>query len=630
MKVLIWISFIGLGFTCHGQKSEELVPIDAMSVFSIDNIRLLQKISLDELVKYEFMEELHQEMFDGSTSGKDLKDSGIDFDQRFNVFAGQTFDYEITGFSFGVENRDKLFEVFDDFEPIPCDFEGVSLYASYFNRLAIKGNSGLLIRVSPNLELVEVVTDSIWYSRGNEAPWGYYNEDGIYEMFEEEGIYEGVEETIEFMEEMEIEEHTISPSDVEELPVANEDPNFKTYWELRDSVEMVLQNEYMLAVSKELFVHGDNLIKTAPRFLQQLQHTVDGVFYLDNERYFKFNKDTWYFQAMYPQLYLDINELYKGNVILGDLVIEDNSIELNTISQYGEDLGSIYKAMNLAKFDKNVIKYIHKDNSAFFTYNVNLREAYEQTLDIILPILEKETSSTISANLLVIELLDELMNKDAVFGTYKGSMFGTYQGVKIVTTKKIVFDYDEETYEYEEKEVEAEEEMPIFTLGYSTDRSDIPAKVMKRMDRLSDKITDMGEYWVFEDVILNAAPVYIINKNKLFIITNDENLAKNHSDGYGGESISKKRLKVAKKSGMIYAYADLGDAIEHLPRSMFSETENEMLDVIRGKSGAVQITSSGAEDTRSEMNLVYDFDGTVESSGTYILDLINSLYVFTK
>ena len=630
MKALLLISVICLSFSSSGQSSEQLVPADAMSVFSIDNIRLLQKISLDELIKYEFMEELHQEMFDGSTSGKDLKDSGIDFDQRFNVFVGQTFDYDIAGFSFGIENRDKLFEVFDDFESIPCNFEGVSLYASYFNRLAIKGNSGILLRVSPNQELIEIVTDSIWYARGNETPWGYYNEDGLYEMFEEEGLEGGFEETIEFMEEMEIEEHTNTPSELDELPVASEDPNFKTYWELKDSVEMVLQNEYMQKVSKDLFVDGVNLMSSAPHFVQQLEHEVDGVFYLDNERYFKFNKDTWYFQAMYPQLYLDINQLYKDNVVLGDLIIQDNSIELNTISHYGEELGSIYKSMNTAKFDNNVMKYIHKDNSAFFTYNINLREAYEQTLDIILPILEKESSSTISANLLVIELLDELMNKDAVFGAYKGSMFGTYQGVKTVQTKKIVFEYDEETFEYQELEVDTEEEMPIFTLGYSTDRADIAAKVLKRMDRLSDKISNEGDYWLIEDAILNAAPIYVINKNNLFLITNDETLARNYSDGYGKDAISKKRLKLAKKSGTIYGYADLGDAIEHLPRSMFSEKENEMLDVIRGKSGAIEITSSGAEDTQSEMNLVYEFDGSDASTSTYILDLINSLYVFTK
>ena len=59
------------------QKSESLIPKDAVIVFSINNFKLLQKISLDELINYEFMEEIHQELFDGSTSGKTLKEAGL-------------------------------------------------------------------------------------------------------------------------------------------------------------------------------------------------------------------------------------------------------------------------------------------------------------------------------------------------------------------------------------------------------------------------------------------------------------------------------------------------------------------------------------------------------------------------
>ena len=79
-----------------GQKSENFIPKDAVTVFSINNINLLQKISMDDLVQYEFMEEVHQELFDGSTSGKTLKDAGIDFDQRLNLFYGKTYQNEIS------------------------------------------------------------------------------------------------------------------------------------------------------------------------------------------------------------------------------------------------------------------------------------------------------------------------------------------------------------------------------------------------------------------------------------------------------------------------------------------------------------------------------------------------------
>lgn len=625
MKLLALSFLLVFSVSVMGQTSEMLVPREAISVVSINNISLLQKISLDELVTYEFMEELQSELFDGSTSGKSIKDSGIDFDQRLNIFVGNGQDFEVAGFTFGITDKNKLFEVFDDFESIPSNFKGVELYASYFNRLAIKGNNGILLRVSPASELVDEVTDSIWYARGNDYPWDY-GYDELYESLDEDEF----EETIEFMEEMETEENTNAPVEIEEYPEASQDPTQKTYWELRDSVEMTLQTEYMHKVSEELFIKNINLMNTDEDFANQLTHETDAIFYLDNSRYFMQSNDIWYFQAMYPQLYLDIQELYENNVILGDIVIKDNSIEMDLTSFYGDELGSIYEAMNNARFDKNVLKYIHKENSAFFTYNVDLREAYEQTLDIIIPILEREPSSKVSANLLVIELLDEFMNKDAVFDTYKGSMFGTYNGIQRIKVKKIVFDWDEETFDYIEREEEAEEEIPVFVLGYSTDRSDIPEKIMKRLDRLSNDISNKGDYWEIRNAVLNSAPAYIIIKNDLFIVTNDEDLAKNHADGFGKEAISKKQMKKAMKGGAVYGYADLGKAIENLPREFFDDRENEMLDVIRGKSGHVELTSTGADDNESSFNLVYNFEGSYDNSGTYILDLINSIYVFTR
>ena len=73
-------------FYCNSQQSEYIVPKEASTVFSINNINLLKKISLNDLVAYDFMEEIHQELFDGSTAGKTLKDAGLDFDQRLNIF----------------------------------------------------------------------------------------------------------------------------------------------------------------------------------------------------------------------------------------------------------------------------------------------------------------------------------------------------------------------------------------------------------------------------------------------------------------------------------------------------------------------------------------------------------------
>jgi hypothetical protein len=613
--VALFTVFIGFA-----QRSEELIPKDAVTVFSLNNIQLLQKISLDELVSYEFMAEVQQELFDGSTKGKTLKDSGLDFDQRLNVFYGKGDQYEISGFTFGITDKNKLFDVFDDFEKSSSPYEGVELYTSFFNNLLIKGNQGLLIRVEPTMEKIDEMTDSIWYSRGYSDPWMelYYPEEGYDEEYDPEIDEEYFEETFD------------TEDQGNYLPQDEEDLLKKNYFELRDSVNNVYQQKFFYDVCSELFRGDYNLMKHDLRFTEQLKHTSEGIFYLDNSRSVQKAQNLWYLQTMFPTLYKDVKELYTGNVILGDLFLKDNAVEFKVEARYGQELGSIYEKMNNSKFDKDVLKYIHKDNSAFFSYNVNLREAYEQAYKVIVPILEKEKNVQVSYNLLMLELINEYVNKDALFDTYKGSMFGTFNGIKKIKTKKIIFEYDEETFEYTEQEVEAEEDMPIFTMGFTTERGDIPEKILKHLSRLTSRFKNMGDYWVYEEAVLDAATLYMIHKNGLFIFTNDEDLALNHANGYGTEALKGSLAKKTKKNGFMYGHIDWARTIDHFPRDFFSEEENEILDAMRGKTGNMELTSSKTTKDSTKFNLVYNFSGDYENSGKYLLDLVNSIYVISK
>lgn len=626
-----------LTFFSFAQPSETLVPRYATSVFSVNNISLLQRISLDDLVKYEFMEELQQELFDGSTSGKTLKDSGIDFDQKLNIFYGKDGDFELSGVTFGVQDRRKLFDAFDDFQPVESEYEGVDFYASYFNTIAIKGNSAILFRVTPNMELVNSITDSIWYARGNGYPWDWDTEQTMEELLRDlENSEDGDEEVI--WDEMEI-----APEDDEimeiapehegiDYPVADSDPASKTYYELIDSVQVALQQEFLVVVCEELFVRNENLINNSPEFKQQLSHTAEGMFYLDNSRNLRKDRNFIELLNQYPGFYGELENLYQGNVMVGDLVIGSNAVELQLNAKYGERLGDVYTGMTEAKFDSDILKYIHKDNTAFVTFRINTREAYERLYDVFHPMLEREADSNrqFSESLLLLEMYDELLNKDAIFKSIPGGAFMTYNGISKVRTRKFVFEYDEETYEYIEREVEAEEDMPLFTFGITTEYPNIAEKILRHLERTESNCRKDGDIWIFEKAIVHAAPLYVFMRNGMILYTNDERLARQHPEGYGSDALGKSLSKQARNSGFIYGYADLGKAIEGLPREIFSDNENELIDVMRGKPGRIELTSSGTQSTHTDFNLKYSFEGEYDASGTYILDLINSLYVISK
>jgi len=631
--------FVALSLSISGvysQNSEDFIPVDAVTVFSLNNISLLQKVSLDDLVKYEFMAELEQELFDGSTSGKSIKESGIDFDQKLNIFYGRGDEYEVAGFTFGIKDLNQLFTVFDDFDEQVSPLENVKYYSSYFNHLLVRGNVGILIRVDPLPRVIGEIADSIWYSRGNEyIPYDYY---GDYYQAEEETI--SAEDEGYFQESWEEEE---GPSEeeifnvedeIEEIEdgadyVYDEDIASKNYNELRDSVYATLQQEYLNNICVELIVNNKNLKKEDKELATLLTHTSEGVFYLDNSRNLTKSQRFGYLQSILPSLHDEIKELYTGNKIMGDFILNESSIEAKMTANYGEALGSIYTALNDSKFDKKVTKYIHKDNSAYFTYNVDLYQAYEKAYEIVMPMLRDEKNTSVTSSVLTIELLNAFVDKEALFDTYRGSMFGTFNGVKKVLVRRIDYTYDED-FNYTETEVEAEEDMPIFTLGFSTKRNDIPNIVLEQLAKMTSEFKNMGKYWRFDNAILNSVPLYIINRNGLFIMTNDEDLAVNHTDGFGSERISRKQVKLTKKTGFVYGQIDWSKTISNLPREIFTAEQNKLLNSMHGKAGMMTLTSSKTTTTTTHFNLKYDFNGTYDNPGQYILDLVNSLYIIMK
>ena len=641
MKNLILLSLL-FNFSICFSQSEQLIPQNAITVFSINNLNLLQKISMDDLVKYDFMEEVHQELFDGSTSGKTLKDAGIDFNQRLNVFYGKTDDYEVSGFTFGVNNSSLLFEVFDDFTELKSNYKDVKEYGSFFNNLILKNNSALLIRIEPTAESIDRKTDSIWYSRGNEYPYGgMYEEDILFDEGFDEGDFdfEQNEAEAEAEEEEEEEEEELNEEPLfyfdsteisnEDFPEASEDLNEKNYYELRDSVQLELQQYLLTQLLNDLFINNLTLLSIDPRFSEQLTHQVAGTFYLDNSRSFQQANGLWYFQTIMPSLYNDIKELYTGNVILGDLILNDKSLEFLVEARYGEKLGSIYQEMNDSKFDNNITKYIHKNSPAYFTYNVNLRKAYDKAYEVIMPIISAEKNADIAMNVLALELMNELINKDALFDTYKGSMFGTFNGIKKIKTKKIDYKYDDITFEYNETEVDAIEDMPIFSLGFSIDRHDIPEIILKNFSRLTSKFEKHDNYWVFNNAILDAAPLYMINKNNLFILTNDEDLAINHSDGYGPDQLGRKVRKEIKRNGFMNGYLDISGTLNRFPSDLLSERRSELINSLKGKSGKMYLKSAKTTTKITKFEMSYKFNGE-ENSGKHLLDVINTLYIFSK
>lgn len=613
LKKGVLFVFVLIQSSLFSQKSEDLIPRNASTVFSINNINLLQKISIDELVQYDFMEELHQELFDGSTAGKTLKDAGLDFDQRLNIFYGKDNVYEVTGFSFGVKNKDQLFKVFDDFEFVETLSNGAKRYSSLFNSLIIFGNSGVLIRVQPTDTYLVHMTDSLNYYGSEETQWAGETSEWIVDDATEAAVAEAVQEPMEDLEEILTEETGV----------------FKTYWEVRDSIDVSMQVIGMQGIIDELILNKISLKSIDQRFKTQIEKESEGVFFMDNSRNFSNQGGLWYFQTMYPIVNEDLKELYSENYMTGDLYLDSNEVHFDVQANYGDKLGAIYSDMNNNPLNKDFIKYIPADAPAYFIYNVDLRKAYEKAYEILLPILKDKKDNKMVMNLLAIQLLDKLVDKKAFFGAYKGGLFATFNGVKEITTKRIEYEYNEDDFEYTEIETFAQEEIPVFTIGFASERTDLCEMVLSDLSRLTSRIEKKEGYWILKDVILDAAPMYVVCTPKVLLLSNDLSLVVDHLDGYGKRAISKKSVKKIKKSGVLYANLDLNQSLNEFPRAFLDERQKNVLNNLKTKSGSIVLKSKLSELNKTDYSLHYNFESSAGKASQF-LDMINALFILSK
>lgn len=606
----------------YSQESENLIPTSASTVFSINNINLLNKISIDDLVTYDFMDELHQELFDGSTAGKTMKDAGIDFDQRLNIFYGKDRIYEVTGFSFGVSDKLALFEVFDDFEFSEHLSNGSERYNSLFNTLILKGTSAVLLRLQPTDEYLVRMTDSLNYYEWDTENLDDFNEylDSQDEVFEE-AVVEEV--------------YIMSPSDsiallydlMEDEVLTHTDK--KSYWEIRDSIAYVLQFEGMNALIEDLIISENSLATIDERFRVQLDKDSEGIFFIDNSRNFSNQGGLWYFQTMYPIMNDDLKELYAENHMTGSLHLDSNEVYFDLTANYGDQLGAIYTEMNNNPLNKDFIKYIPDDAPAYFVYNVDLRKAYDKAYDILLPMLKDNKDNKMVMNLLAIQLLDKLVDKKALFGAYQGGIFGTFNGVQKVMTKQIEYQYDEDNFDYSEIETETEEDIPVFTLGFASERTDLCEMVLQDLSRLTSRIEKKEGYWLVKDAILESAPLYIVCNPKVLLISNDEQFITSHLTGYGKFKLSKKKIKKIKKAGVLYAKMDLGESLNQFPQAFLDSKQKKVLNNLKNNSGSIELSSKDSELSHTLYGLRYSFEST-SSKANQFLDMINTLYILSK
>ena len=67
-----------------------------------------------------------------------------------------------------------------------------------------------------------------------------------------------------------------------------------------------------------------------------------------------------------------------------------------------------------------------------------------------------------------------------------------------------------------------------------------------------------------------------------------------------------------------------------IPKQIFTNKQNEILNSIRGKEGYIELTTEKTTPEHTNFDINYYFEGKYTDSGKYLLDLINSAFILAK
>lgn len=615
MKIIL---FLALCFTIGSVSAQEttFLPKQSQFIFSIAGATIFNDVPLEDIQKYDFMAEVSKEMF--KDASKPIAEYGFDLNGDFLFFGGDTPKYALFGASVQIDDLDK---VLTNMRMNADRINAIKTKGYYLNNgklIAVKGNRLLFAEVDIHYRVVREYVDSVFIANEWMEERSSYYKEYYYESDEAMEVMEAVET---------VDEPAYATPPSAQIEVEKEIEIVKAFpnkYEYRDSIsESWEQKEAMLIFSD--FTSNNSLLKENNQIKSALENKDQAMFFFDASKFYKnsheierelrnnpiINKNNSVFQDQWYHATANFTD--EG--ILGEMDMHGHKEIMQVVDQLGD-----------SKLDKTLLKYISEDNIGFVVGNASYREAYEKFKSIYMPKLENSEDERLQLGSALWYSWDRLINKDALFELYSGRMFMSFDGFKQMLTTKISYEYNEETFDYVETEVESLEALPIFSFGVSTTETSIAVKYLEALCKSEKKyFTKIDDYYVLRDNEFHV-PIYITVVDGLFLLSNDISVVTNNRNGVENK-LKGKSKKNAKKTNMLYAEVDYAKLLQSIPMEYVGSSNYDMFQTMAGKVGDMNISFKDVKDDNLKMVVNYTFNGDYKNGGYYMLDLINTMYL---
>ncbi len=610
MKHLSLLLFSFIISSISFSQAVQNIPSTAYMVFSADLGRITKSMSISEMDDYDFIQKLVRE-FSGSNQEKvSLNDLGINYRGKIAVYTGTHDAYEFVGTS--VDLKDNA--LFISNEEIRREFTTEIKSKGYSETERSIGfihkKTFTRVEFDWNKRYFRKITDSIFDANKWERPYSYYYD---YEDAVEAPML--IEEAVEEVE-AESYDETIEKEIVEE----EEESMEEKYSRIMDSVKRAEKTR----LKKDFFktsTDGNGLLKSNENFKSTMSVASDGSMYLDPSKMNDYRDDIFRYNPMLGYVRQFSNNVWQS----AHMNMTKEGMNIEWLTHGDEKVMQVTKSAMDKNFNEELIKYIPSYSQGVAAYNMNMLGAYEEIKKLYMPVLDKSEKPEYLLASAIWSTIDEIVDESAVAEVYGANMILSYNGMKEMTLVKTTYDYDEETFEYTDREEEYQDLIPIMTWAISTKKAYLLEKYMKAACAFADEeIAKHKGYYEIKKGPMGGTPFYVAVKESMIIVTNDKSLVQDHLNGYD-KNIDKELMRSIKETKLVYANMDM----EQMPNDMMTFSANnsdrEFIEALKDKTGEIELKMAEVTDEYQKMTASFRYSKNYKNGMFYLLDVIDTL-----
>lgn len=631
MKHILTASLLFFVFHSNAQKIVSKIPDSVHTAFVINLPKLIKTMPLKDMENYSFVQGMMNDVFEANQNTK-LSNLGIDFKREALYFAGDYKNYSVSSMVIPLENNNKFVASMNISDEDKAKLLKEGIYYNEEKAYILQNGIYQLVELKINSSFLKEKADSIFVERGWEKPFFYW--------WEEDDDFSFLDDAHSPLEEWEDEEWEIEDWDMEIDWEENwEDETtleiIENDWEEEDGFDSRLMHNQLKDSLKEQYqpVFWENwlsqsekhsLIKNQPAFEKALNKGSDAVLYVHPSSMTSGGRNN--LLSFNP--FWDVsNEVLKRTHQIGYLNITKDGLDLNMETHGNQKIMEVVQAAGKNKYNKDLLNYIPSSAPGYLINSINGKSAYDKLKEVYLTKLDKSEEPEELLYAAFWTLLDDMLDTKSILDLFSANMFLSFNGMQDMKVNRIKFDYDEETFEYTEISEETIEKLPSITFGASTPKTFIIEKFLKAFSAFDDGVvTKEGNFYRMKNGPIDGIPFFIMLVGDIFILTNNEDLVKNYSQGYGKNAISSAEQKAILAQPLTYAKLDWDGLPEELMELSSSKSERDMLSSLKDKSGSFELTVPEIEKEYYTMKMNYRFHGKYKNGAYYMMEILSTLY----